>query len=156
MGGSVLCSASAPFSVGAVFCGRRAPAAAFGGALAPLGSPRCGGLRRKTVTPKFFAAAVCKITHKEAKVRGGAVPWRSAVGGSVLCSASAPSSVGAVLCGRRAPAATFRRLSAGLPHRGALYPKSSPLAKSSGSSGGAEVLAEPTQALRSACSRRRS
>ena len=42
----------------------------------PLGSPRCGGLRRKTVTPKFFAAAVCKITHKEAKVRGGAVPWR--------------------------------------------------------------------------------
>ena len=42
-----------------------------------LGSPlRCGGLRRKTVTPKFFAAAVCKITHKEAKVRGGAVPWR--------------------------------------------------------------------------------
>ena len=42
----------------------------------PLGSPRCGGLRRKTVTSIFFAAAVCKITHKEAKVRGGAVPWR--------------------------------------------------------------------------------
>ena len=55
-------------------CGAIAP---LGAALSlTLGSPRCGGLRRKTVTPKFFAAAVCKITHKEAKVRGGAVPWR--------------------------------------------------------------------------------
>ena len=63
------------FFGGGGFLRRRTPAA-FGGAPAPLGSPRFGGLRRKTVTPKFFAAAVCKITHKEAKVRGGAVPWR--------------------------------------------------------------------------------